>query len=223
MQLDFAKEGDESVTQRIVDMEERLAQTKLELSYIIISCFVDPAYINEVVRRETTKKHEQAVKVEPNDILFCKKLYAKTLSFTQALVRVKELGASNQVALLQKVGKSKRQNFITRSLDTLFFIAKHDQELIGAKTWLPNFNICQELKNLEQRRGYVKFEDAPIPVGWESTSWEEGGEEETGVKDLPPVIPEDEEDHQREAEEPGTADFTTRKGRRTKKPVKYTE
>ena len=119
------------------------------------------------------------------------------------------------------MGKSKKQNFITRSLDNLFFIAKHDQELIGAETWLPNFNICQELKNLEQRRGYVKFEDVPAPVGWESTTWGEGGEEETEVRDLPPVVPED--GHQGGAEESGAADFVTRKGRKTRKPVRYTE
>ena len=141
VQLNFSKEGDENVTERITNMEERLAQTKLELSYIIISCFVEPAYNNEVVRREKTKKHEQAVKVEQNDVLFCAKIYAKTLNFTQALVKVRELGASNQVALLQKVGGSRKQNFITRSLDTLHFIAKHDQQTIGAEAWLPNFNM----------------------------------------------------------------------------------
>ena len=225
MKLDFAKEGDESVTQRIVDMEEKLSQTKLQLSQIIVSCFVNPAFNNEVVRRETTKRHIEAVKVEPNDILFCKKLYAKTLSFTQALVRVKEIGVSNQVVLLQKVGKYKRQNFITRSLDNLFFIAKHNQKLIGAETWLPNFNMCEELKNLEVRRGYVKFEDVPAPVGWESNAWGEEGEIETEVRDLSPAVPEAGEDHQGGAEESGgaTADFVTRKGRKTRKPVKYTE
>ena len=108
-------------------------------------------------------------------------------------------------------------------MDNLFFIAKHDQELIGAETWLPNFNICEELKNLEQRRGYVKFEDVPAPVGWESTTWGEGGEEETEVRDLPPVVPEDGEGHQGGAEESGAADFVTRKGRKTRKPVRYTE
>ena len=71
----------------------------------------------------------------------------------------------------------------------------------------------------------MKFEDAPIPVGWESATWGEGGEEETEVRDLPPAVPEAGEDHQGGAEESGaaTADFVTRKGRKTRKPVRYTE
>ena len=109
-------------------------------------------------------------------------------------------------------------------MDTLHFIAKHDQQIIGAEAWLPNFNIHQELQNLQQRRGYVEFEDAPIPADWESTSWkEEGGKEKTRVKDLPPGTLEDEEDCQGETEESGSADITTQRGRKTRKPLKYTE
>ena len=71
----------------------------------------------------------------------------------------------------------------------------------------------------------MKFEDVPAPVGWESNAWGEEGEIETEVRDLSPALPEAEENHQGGAEESGeaTADFVTRKGRKTRKPVKYTE
>ena len=183
---------------------------KFELSQVILSCFIEPAYNRELIRRETTKRHEEDVEVEIGDILFCKRLYAKTLSFTQSLVRVKDIGVSHQAVLLQKVGRRRKQSFVTRSLDNLFFIAKNNQRLIGAKTWLPTFNLCEELKNLEVKRGYVTFEDIPAPIDWEAKAC---GQEEAG------------EDHQGGAEEAGEPkkDFVTRRGRKTRAPVKYSE
>ena len=222
--LDFAKEGDEAVTKKIEDMEEKLSQTKLQLSQVILACFIEPAYNRELIRRETTKRHEENVEVEIGDVLFCKRLYAKTLNFTQSLVRVKDIGVSHQAVLLQKVGRRRKQSFVTRSLDNLYFIAKNNQRLIGAKTWLPTFNLCEELKNLEVKRGYVTFEDIPAPIDWEAKACGQEGEMEAEERDLSPE-PEAGEDHQGGAEEAGEPkkDFVTRRGRKTRAPVKYSE
>ena len=75
------------------------------------------------------------------------------------------------------------------------------------------------------KRGYVTFEDIPAPVGWETNAWGEEGEIETEVRGLSPAVPEAGEDHQGEAEEAGeaTTDFVTRRGRKTRAPVKYSE
>ena len=102
--------------------------------------------------------------------------------------------------------------------------AKNNQRLIGAKTWLPTFNLCEELKNLEVKRGYVTFEDIPAPIDWESKAWGEEGEIETEERNLSPV-PEAGEDHQGGAEEAGEAkkDLVTRGGRKTRAPMKYSE
>ena len=222
--LDFAKEGDEAVTKKIENMEEKLAQTKLQLAQVILACFIEPAYNRELVRRETTKKHEEDIEVEIGDILFCKRLYSKTLNFTQSLVRVKDIGVSHQAVLLQKVGRHRKQNFVTRSLDNLYFIAKNNQRLIGAKPWLPNFNLCEELKNLEVKRGYVTFTDIPAPTDWEAKTCGQEGEIGDEERDFSPE-PEAGEDHQGGVEEAGdpTKDFVTRRGRKTRAPVKYSE
>ena len=222
--LDFAKEGDEAVTKRIEDMEEKLVQTKLQLAQVILACFIEPAYNRELVRSETTKRHEEDVEVEIGDVLFCKRLYAKTLNFVQSLVRVRDIGVSHQVVLLQKVGGHRKKTFVTRSLDNLYFIAKNNQRLIGAKQWLPTFNLCEELKDLEVRRGYVTFTDVPVPIGWEAKTCGQEGEIGAEEEDFSPE-PEVAEDHQggvKEAGEP-MKDFVTRGGRKTRAPVRYSE
>ena len=198
--------------------------TKLQLSQVILACFIEPAYNRELVRSETTKKHEEDVEVEIGDVLFCKRLYSKTLNFAQSLVRVKDIGVSHQAVLLQKVGGHRKKNFVTRSLDNLYFIAKNNQRLIGAKPWLPTFNLCEELKNLEVRRGYVTFEDVPVPIGWEAKTCGQEGEIGAEEEDFSPE-PEVAEDHQGGAKEAGEPmkDFVTRGGRKTRAPVRYSE
>ena len=221
MTLDFAKEGDEAVTQRIEGMEEKLVQTKFQLAQVILACFIEPAYNRELVRSETTKRHEEDVEVEIGDVLFCRRLYSKTLNFAQSLVRVRDIGVSHQAVLLQKVRGHKKTTFVTRSLDNLYFIAKSNQRLIGAKPWLPTFNLCEHLKSMEVRRGYVTFEDVPAPVGWEAkTCGQEGeiGAEEEVFSPEPEVA----EDHQEEVGEP-MKDIVTRGGRKTRAPVRYSE
>ena len=122
------------------------------------------------------------------------------------------------------LGKHRKQSFVTRSLDNLYFIAKNNQRLIGAKTWLPTFNLCEELKNLEVRRGYVTFEDIPAPADWEAKTCGQEGEIGAEERDFSPE-PEAGEDHQGGVEEAGvpTKDFVTRGGRKTRAPVRYSE
>ena len=89
---------------------------------------------------------------------------------------------------------------------------------------MPNFNLCEELKNLEVKRGYVTFTDIPAPTDWEAKTCGQEGEIGDEERDFSPE-PEAEEDHQGGVGEAGdpTKDFVTRRGRKTRAPVKYSE
>ena len=159
--LDVKLDGADKVSERLSKMEENMLQMKKQVAEILLHLMIEPAFLNNQVRKENIKIRDVAEDQELNSVYFCPRIFARCCNFTGSLLRLCRIGLSRQTGLFQKSGRLKAGSFVTRNLGDLYLIAEAGKDQsIGNQDWLPTWNLKKALELGSIQRGYVRWEKA---------------------------------------------------------------
>ena len=147
-QIYVHKTGKDKVSAQLDLMAQHMQELRETISDLLLVLMVKPSFLDIQVRREQIKIRDNENDVDIHDVFFDPHLYKKTNNVTGSLIRLHQWGKSRQIGVFQKVGRLKPSSFLTRPIDQLYLVAKHNTtKIFGSKEWIPTWGFMQHTES----------------------------------------------------------------------------